>query len=468
MNPAMARHLEVLGLQRSPFPPTPDTSGYFQTAELERELVEAGHCLRTRAGFVLLTGEIGTGKTTFLRKLIAGLEQDGMVVSLVFNTFLQGGDLLAAVLRDFALVPQGNPAADIETLNRFLLQCWQRQTTCVLVIDDAQNLDIESLELLRLLTCLESGQEKLLQIVLAGQPELLTLLAQPGIRQLTSRISKHACLGPLPADTIGAYVQHRLQAAGGNDSITLRDDAAIALHRATGGNPRHIHLIMDRCLYGLYAQTGAQRHIDGTLIQTAAAEAGVQQPRKKRRIAPPWAIAASLAALCGIVALPLLLRSGESRAEPAQAAAGSVPTASVATSHWDHCIDGLDPATLLRQSIPPQAAALLQPRAGHCVRASGEYGEIAFSTPEASQQPLDQHPGRIRQLQQQLHDAGHYDGHIDGRLGPLTRRAIARLQLQYHLPGTGNADPLTLHLLDGIPAAATSSNTTDLLSYGHG
>lgn len=463
MNPAMAQHLEILGLQRSPFPPTPDTSGYFRTIELERELVEAGHCLRTRAGFVLLTGEIGTGKTTFLRKLIAGLEQDGMVVSLVFNTFLQGGDLLAAVLRDFALVPQGNPAADIETLNRFLLQCWQRQTTCVLVIDDAQNLDIESLELLRLLTCLESGQEKLLQIVLAGQPELLTLLAQPGIRQLTSRISKHACLDPLPAESVCAYVQHRLQAAGANDSITLHEDAAAALYAATGGNPRHIHLIMDRCLYGLYAQSGAKRHIDERLLQAAAAEAGVRQPRRKRRHTSTWAIAASLTAVCGIFATTLL-RSSDSHAEPAQVAAVA---SNANDSQWERCLGRGDPLAVVRQSIPAQTAALLQAQGSHCVRIRDGQGEIAFSAP-AAQQPLDQLPERVQQLQQQLHDAGHYDGHIDGRLGPLTRRAIARLQLRYHLPGTGTPDPLTLHLLDGVPPAATSSNTTDTPPYGHG
>jgi general secretion pathway protein A len=464
MNPAMIRHLELLGLQRSPFPPTPDTTGYFQTLALERDLVEAGHCLRTRAGFVLLTGEVGTGKTTFLRKLIAGLEQDGMVVSLVFNTFLQGGDLLAAVLRDFALMPQGNPAADIETLNRFLLQCWQRQTTCVLVIDDAQNLDIESLELLRLLTCLESGQEKLLQIVLAGQPELLTLLAQPGIRQLTSRISKHACLDPLPAGSVRAYVQHRLQAAGGNDRFSLHEDAAAALYQATGGNPRHIHLIMDRCLYGLYADNGAQRTIDATLVQAAAAEAGVRQPRAKRRHAPSWAIAASLAALCGI-ATTTLLRSGDSHAEPAPAAA----VAQVPQDHaWERCIAKIDPAVRVRQSVPAQTAALLQTHGGRCLRSTGTQAEIAFGAPAMSQ-PLDAVPGQIRHLQQQLREAGHYDGHIDGRLGPLTHRAIARLQLRYHLPGTGIADPLTLHLLDSLPSGASpSSNPTDIPPYGHG
>src|SRR5690606_35380561 len=99
MNTEMTAHLQRLGLSRSPFPPTPDSTGYFSSPQLERDQVEIGHRLRTRAGIVLLTGEIGTGKTTFLRRLIKDLEQDGTTVSLVFNTFLQGPDLLAAVLR---------------------------------------------------------------------------------------------------------------------------------------------------------------------------------------------------------------------------------------------------------------------------------------------------------------------------------------------------------------------------------
>ncbi|HET6396987.1 MAG TPA: AAA family ATPase, partial [Pseudoxanthomonas sp.] len=251
MNPALARHLQTLGLERAPFPPTPDAAAYFRTPLLERELVEAAHALRTRAGFVLLTGEVGTGKSTFLRRLLHSLESEGVVVSLVFNTFLQGADLLAAVLRDFGLEPQGNPAADIERLNRFLVGQWQKQATCVLVIDDAQNLTVESLELLRLLTCLETGQEKLLQIVLAGQPELRENLEQPRIRQLTSRICKHVRLAPMDAGQTGDYVAFRLAASGpGGGGIALEPDAVAELHRASGGNPRRIHLVMDRCLYG--------------------------------------------------------------------------------------------------------------------------------------------------------------------------------------------------------------------------
>ena len=110
MNPAMTRHLQTLGLERAPFPPTPDAAAWFQTTGLEAELAEAAHCLRTRAGFVLLTGEVGTGKSTFLRRLLLALDGEGVVTSMVFNTFLQGADLLAAVNEAY-LVGRGSSLA---------------------------------------------------------------------------------------------------------------------------------------------------------------------------------------------------------------------------------------------------------------------------------------------------------------------------------------------------------------------
>src|SRR5690606_10455304 len=173
---ATRAYLQRLGLERSPFPTTPDAENYFSTGPIEGELAEAVHCVLARKGFVLLTGDVGTGKSTFLRRLLDEVEDRGAIVSLLFNTFLQGPDLLAAICRDFGVKAGTDAAANLDALNRFLLRCWHDGRTCVLVIDDAQNLDVASLELLRLLSNLESGQEKLLQIVLAGQTELVATL----------------------------------------------------------------------------------------------------------------------------------------------------------------------------------------------------------------------------------------------------------------------------------------------------
>ena len=460
MNPALASHLQVLGLQRAPFPPTPDAAAWYQTARLEGALVEAAHCLRTRAGFVLLTGEVGTGKSTFLRRLLHALEGEGMATSMVFNTFLQGPDLLAAVLRDFGLEPGGSPAADIETLNRFLLRRWQEQTTCVLVIDDAQNLDLGSLELLRLLTNLESGQEKLLQIVLSGQPELRESLDQPRIRQLTSRICKHVHLEAMDCSEVARYVEFRLAAAGNAEpGIALTADAAAALHRASGGNARRIHLVMDRCLYGLYGRDPAQRTIDAALVRTAAAEAGARPLRRRARL--PLALAASVggAVVAGSLALGFALHTTDSHAGDGPSAHAVAPTAAAAASEdaaaWTACMARLDGDALQLQRVSSTWLAQLPSRDGLCLRRDGDQWQAAWIPVLAPEDFLAGagHDGRIRAVQSLLRAQGAYDGAIDGLYGPRMRAAIGRFQAQRGLAPSGAPDPATLHLLDTLLAA---------------
>lgn len=245
--------LSALGLSRSPFPPTPDADSYFFTPHLQEQFAEVMHCIKARKGFVLLTGEVGLGKSTLVRRLLNTLDGERTRTALVFNTFLQESALLAAVVRDFGLVACSELEADLVTLNQFLLQNHREGKTCLLIIDDAQNLSVQSLELVRLLCNLETGQEKLLQILLAGQPELETILAGSALRQLKSRIVKHARLRGLDGHEVGRYFEFRITAAGGAGRISLASAAARLLHQATGGNLRQIHLVLDRCLYGLAA-----------------------------------------------------------------------------------------------------------------------------------------------------------------------------------------------------------------------
>lgn len=478
MNPALTRHLQTLGLERAPFPPTPDAAAWFQTARLEAERVEAAHCLRTRAGFVLLTGEIGTGKSTFLRRLLYALGGEGMVTSLVFNTFLQGPDLLAAVLRDFGLEARDTPAADIDTLNRFLVQQWRAQVTCVLMIDDAQNLTLESLELLRLLTNLETGQEKLLQIVLAGQPELRANLEQPGIRQLTSRICKHVQLDVLAADEVQRYVHYRLDAAGNpSPGIRLRADAAQALHRASGGNPRRIHQIMDRCLYGLYGLPAQARVIDPALVRTAAAEAGARPlARRLRRARPSLATAASLTGVLAATVLFLALRGADSRAEdtppvpapvPAQA---SAPSTRADDADWNACLRRLGQAGVQVQAVTATWLARLPTRDGLCLRQLAEGWQAGWRTRLRAEDFLaaqDQH-ARVRAVQALLQAEGLYAGTLDGLYGPRMRAAIARFQQRSGLPPSGAPDPATLFLFDTLLAAPAAASSTSPETQHHG
>jgi len=474
MNPALASHLEVLRLHRAAFPPTPDAQSWFRTPALDAALAEAAHCLRTRAGFVLLTGEVGTGKSTFLRRLLDELDGEGVATSLVFNTFLQGPDLLAAVLRDFGLVATGTPATDLETLNRFLVDRWRAEATCVLVIDDAQNLDTDSLELLRLLTNLETGQEKLLQIVLAGQPELHAHLARPGIRQLTSRISTHIRLDTMTASELDRYVAFRLAAAGGSD-IELKPAALAALHRASDGNPRRAHLIMDRCLYGLYGHREGRRRIGAPLVRQAAAQAGVRPLHRRPRV--PLALAATVFGAIGLSALALLPRDADSRhapppwvaAQPAQIDADPPPGVE---ARWQTCLQAFAGQAFHVQPVDAAFAARLSTLDASCLWNDAGHWRAAW---RIGLRPKDFLPGTdetpLRRVQALLLTQGLYDGAVDGRFGPRMRAALRLFQARHGLPADGVPDPATLLLIDALLANAgqpPSSPSPESVAHVHG
>jgi len=298
-------HDQLLGLVRNPFPYTPDAGCYFSTPHLDEQLVELEHCVLSRKGFSLLTAEVGMGKSTLVRRLMTDLAAKNVVSALVFNTFLQGPELLAAVLQDFGLEGTGALSSDISALNTFLLANHREGKTCLLIIDDAQNLSANSLELIRLLCNLETDQEKLLQILLAGQPELEEMLSQHSLRQLRSRLVKHSRLYGLTSTEIADYVRFRFESSGSDGSLVLQTDACQLLWRETQGVPRQIHLIMDRCLYGLAARNG--NVIDPNLMKEAindsrvdlagaptAGAVGVVPPARTRR---PWLYAAAFAGL---------------------------------------------------------------------------------------------------------------------------------------------------------------------------
>ncbi|MBR7800856.1 ExeA family protein [Undibacterium fentianense] len=316
----LPNHLRALGFNRNPFPQTPDADCYFRTEQIAQYSLEAFHCLKAGKGFVLLTGEVGTGKSTFLRCLMDELHTADCAVSFVFNTFLQGRNLLLALNRDFGIEAGADFAEDIELLNQYLIEQYAQGRCCVLVIDDAQNLDKESLELLRLLSNLETRQNKLLQIVLSGQPELLDILEKKEIRQLTSRIMQHIQLWPFDRSECARYVNFRISKAGADGRISLSPWANLALHWYSKGNPRRIHTIMDRCLYGIAPDT--QQEISVGLIRAGVREGGVAHRFPYRTAFASFALLS-----LGIVSFSWWLATGQS----SQANANQVAQASQAT-----------------------------------------------------------------------------------------------------------------------------------------
>ncbi len=292
--------IEQLGLRRHPFPPTPDPMAYFQTPRMARELREVEHCLDSHKGILLISGEVGLGKSTLLRHLLDSADPETTRFALVLNTFLQDGDLLAAICRDFGLTPAESVADNLDRLNGFLLERRAQGQTCVLMIDDAQNLSVSSLELVRLLSNLETGQEKLLQILLCGQPELEEVMARRELRQLDSRVVKRVRLEPLRSDEVCRYVQFRLDSAGGTGRFSITSSAARRLHQRTGGNLRRLHLVLDRCLYGLVGRDHPQ--IDVGLVESAANDIGLpgrgrSTPRLWRPVAAGVVLALALVAV---------------------------------------------------------------------------------------------------------------------------------------------------------------------------
>ena len=256
-----------IGLTESPFPVTPDASHYFCSQRLESHVLELMHCIHMRKGFLLFTADVGLGKSTLSRYLINNLEEQYTDVSLVLNTFLQGVELLKAINDDFGLEVEGGVKAQLDGLNRFLLEQYQQQRNCLIIIDDAQNLSTESLEMIRLISNFEVSTDKLVQILLIAQPEIMLTLNLPQIRQLKSRIALHIELAPFTEQEVLDYVYFRLDSAGNHYHVQLTKKAGKKLHKLSKGYPRRINLIMDRVLYALLVD--ATTVVNDTLIVLA-------------------------------------------------------------------------------------------------------------------------------------------------------------------------------------------------------
>jgi general secretion pathway protein A len=245
-------YLEFYGLSESPFNITPDPRFLYYSPRHREAFDHLAYGIGSRKGFIELTGEVGCGKTTLCRAVLANLNEK-VRTALILNPCLSEDQLLRAILTDFGLDPQGKDRLDyVEQLNDFLLAESREGNNVVLIIDEAQNLSPETMEQVRLLSNLETDQHKLMQIVLSGQPELKQRLARRDLRQLRQRILVRCELAPLNESETDHYLMHRLHIAGANGSVRFDQKAVRLICKKAKGIPRLINAVADNALLAGY------------------------------------------------------------------------------------------------------------------------------------------------------------------------------------------------------------------------
>jgi general secretion pathway protein A len=243
------------GLRENPFNVNPDPRYLYLTRHIQEALACLIYGIQTRKGFVLLTGEVGTGKTTVLNKLLEWSRQERIATAFMFNPRLSEVEFFDFMLTDFGIPCDSTmKSRALMNLNHWLLEQYQRGSRAVLIVDEAQNLSADMLEEIRLLTNLETSTEKLLQIVLAGQPELEEKLTDPQLRQLRQRITLWAKTRPLTLLETHGYIKERLRVAGSTGEEIFSPAAIEVVHRHAHGIPRIINLLCEHALISAFVE----------------------------------------------------------------------------------------------------------------------------------------------------------------------------------------------------------------------
>ena len=345
------------GLTEAPFSIAPDPRYLYLSQRHQEALAHLLYGVNGDGGFVLLTGEVGAGKTTVCRCLLEQIPAS-CDVAYVFNPKLTVGELLSTICIEFGIaVPSDNTSVKVfvDGINACLLDAHARERHTVLIIDEAQNLSPVVLEQLRLLTNLETNQRKLLQIILIGQPELAVMLEQPELRQLSQRIIARYHLGPLTRSEVAAYVRHRLEIAGAQRQL-FPASLMGRLYRLSGGVPRVINVLCDRALLGTYVQE--KERVDRATLEQAAREVF---PEGRRRSLVTPLLMVLIAVLVGALAMTLYRLDQRESAMATERMTAAIGAAQNPTSPTKNiAAKGAEPAAPLPDTLQWPAA---EPRA---------------------------------------------------------------------------------------------------------
>ena len=269
-------YTDFFNLSAKPFELLPNPKFLYLSKGHRKALSYLQYGIQERAGFTLLTGEVGSGKTTLVRDIINKISAD-VTLSMIFNTRVDGYQLIAMINEDFGLTTEGKDKVQLITeLNDFLLEECSSNRQPIIIIDEAQNLSTEALEEIRLLSNLENDNFKMMQIILVGQPELKQIIAQPSLRQLRQRISISCHLNPLNRKESEEYIYHRLGTVGNRDCVKFHDGVFDAIFKFSGGVPRLINLICDFLLLSAFVEE--THEIDKPLVDEALKELSFEEP----------------------------------------------------------------------------------------------------------------------------------------------------------------------------------------------
>jgi general secretion pathway protein A len=267
---------KFFGLHTNPFNPNPDPRFLFLSGATREALAALAYGIRNRKGFLLLTGEVGTGKTTLINRLLEWLSEERVATAFVFNSRLNEGEFFDFVLNDFGISCESQEKSQrLLKLNDWLLERFRERRAAVLIVDEAQNLSSDVLEEIRLLTNMETTREKLLQIVLSGQPELDDKLRHPSMRQLRQRITIRCNTCPLSREEMQSYINERLRIAGANGTPIFSLEAVDSVHQHSHGIPRIANLLCEHSLINAFVDQ--IRPIPGRIVEDVALEFELQK-----------------------------------------------------------------------------------------------------------------------------------------------------------------------------------------------